>query len=162
MSESTDLVRVSKRFLSDLVSGRLDILALGEEHGLDERELSQWIEDPHNVRCIVSLCTLADLQTQLTLSRCRSVAASRLAQIAGDENEKSETARRASVDLLKLDLKRADAQPHVEVLDAAIPSPQSLYGIDLRLSDDELDAEPDREPCDETMDEHRDDQKEDA
>ncbi len=141
MSDDTALVQISKRFLSDLISGRLDVLALGNEHGMNETMLMQWIEDPHNVRCMVSLCKLADLQTHLTLSRYRGVAVSRLVKIASDETASSETARRASVDLLKLELKRAEAEPHQVSDDDVIPSPQALYGVDLRLPNDDCDEE---------------------
>lgn len=120
----------SDDFLSDLVSGRKDILALGVDHELSERMLSQWIQSATNVQFLAGLIRLADMQTQLLISRYRSHAVTRLASIVSDDKEKTETARRASVDLLKLDLRGAMVDDQLLIEDEAIriPTPEDFYG----------------------------------
>lgn len=127
----------SDDFLSDLVSGRKDILALGVDHELSERMLAQWIQSPTNVQFLAGLIRLADMQTQLLISRYRSHAVSRLAAIVSDQDEKAETARRASVDLLKLDLRGAlvDDQLLADDDAHAIPTPGDFYSSVEEIGD---------------------------
>jgi len=104
----------SKRdvLIRDLVSGERDLLTLAQDHQLKPDALADWVNDADNRRCLSGLCVLADLQTQVLLSRYRLLAASRLIRMAtsdaGDDQKALDVARRACVDLLKLDLKRAE------------------------------------------------------
>lgn len=98
--------------IHDLVNADFDLTALHDKYGLSPDNLSQWIQDENNHRCLAGLCVLADLQTQLLLSRYRLIAAGKLYELASREpgagKSDQDIARRACVDLLKLDLKRAD------------------------------------------------------
>lgn len=117
-----------RRLIEDIVSARHDLLALAEAHELSPQQLGAWISEPANYRLLAGLCVLADVQTQILLSRYRLVAAGRLIKLATEEGE-GDMARRACVDLLKLDLKRAGG----EVMtagedDDTLPDPETLYG----------------------------------
>lgn len=97
--------------LHDLARAEDDILALGERHGVPLGKLAAWAGEPKTQRTVAGLCLLADLQTQLLLSRYRLVAASRLVQQATGQDEAltPEQVRKACVDLLKIELERVSA-----------------------------------------------------
>ncbi|QDU35571.1 hypothetical protein KS4_36540 [Poriferisphaera corsica] len=99
-----------RELIEDLVDAKHDLKALGKRYGLAVDELATWAGEQENARTLGGLCFLADMQTQLMLSRYRLLAADRLVRLATDEGEgsSSEVSRKACVDLLKMDLKRAD------------------------------------------------------
>ncbi len=139
----------SKRLIRDLVAAEHDLIELGQLHRLTPDDLARWIADPTNQQTLAGLCRLADLQTQILLSRYRLLAASRLIRLAtgdeGDGEEKSggssggscgrgsDVARRACVDLLKLDLKRAD------LTGASVPRASTRDGDESPLGVDPMD-----------------------
>lgn len=98
--------------INDLINADFDLTSLHSKYALSPDSLSQWVQDEANHRCLAGLCVLADLQTQLLLSRYRLIAAGRLIDLATNRSEDSkaglDNARRACVDLLKLEMKRAD------------------------------------------------------
>ena len=98
--------------IHDLIHADFDLTTLHSEYGLSPDSLSQWVQDETNHRCLTGLCVLADIQTQLLLSRYRLIAAGRLIDMATNPPEEGksgiDTSRRACVDLLKLELPRAD------------------------------------------------------
>lgn len=107
--------RKQRRLLQDLLHARHDLLGLVKEHHLSPGTLARWMDDPGTQRLLGALCRLADYQTQLLLSRYRWLAAGRLIKLAtGSEEDgpavSSDVARRACVDLLRLDLKRTQAE----------------------------------------------------
>lgn len=98
--------------IADVFEARRDLPDLAVAHGLSPDDLAGWISQEENQRCLAGLCLLADLQTQLMLSRYRQVAVTELikqASAPGSDNShgvSAEQARKACVDLLKADLKR--------------------------------------------------------
>lgn len=101
------------RLVRDILEAQHDLVSLAERHGMSPEALAAWARAGETRACLSELCTLADLQTQLLLSRYRTLAATRLVRIATadaatDSKQELDVARRACVDLLKLDLKRAD------------------------------------------------------
>ena len=102
-----------RSLIRDVFNAEHDVVALAEAHGLSPDELAQWAGRTENQQCLTGLCMLADMQTQLLLSRYRLLAASRLIRLATQEEESAsaDVARRACVDLLRLDLKRAEGRP---------------------------------------------------
>lgn len=94
--------------MRELARAEHDVLTLGEQYGLGLPELSAWAARPETQRTVAGLCLLADLQTQLLLSRYRLVAATRLVGQATsrDESLTPEQVRKACVDLLKIELDR--------------------------------------------------------
>lgn len=103
--------------IADVFEARRDLSGLAEAHRMSPDDLADWIAQEENQRCLTGLCLLADLQTQLMLSRYRQVAVTELIKQAsggtsgegGDEAGVSvEQSRKACVDLLKADLKRAE------------------------------------------------------
>ena len=134
--------KISKRrrasLIADLVEAKGDLMALAQSHHLSPDDLAQWVGQPENATCLTGLCVLADLQTQVLLSRYRLVAASKLIELATREDEgKPDVARRACVDLLKLDLKRADIPSPPEATEALPPA----LGTLLESMSSELDRE---------------------
>jgi hypothetical protein len=123
------------QLIRDIFNASHDVVALAEAHSLSPAELAEWIGEPANQRCLSGLCVLADLQTQLMLSRYRLVAVTKLIQQATQQEEvTAEQARKACADLLKLDLKRAGQQTDAEAEHdpSQTPGPeqlrQMLYG----------------------------------
>lgn len=100
-----------EQLIQDILAAQQDLVALGERHGLSADDLAGWVAEPETQKTLGGLCLLADLQTQILLSRYRLVAAGRLIRLAAEDgsSDSREVARRACVDLLKLDLKRVDA-----------------------------------------------------
>jgi hypothetical protein len=98
--------------IRDLIHADFDLTALRSKYNLTPDSLSNWARDEGNQRCLTGLCVLADIQTQLLLSRYRLIAAGRLIDMATQPPDDSkaglDTSRRACVDLLKLELPRAD------------------------------------------------------
>jgi transposase-like protein len=115
--------------IRDVFNASHDVVALAEAHGLSPNELAQWITEPDNQHCLSGLCVLADLQTQLMLSRYRLVAVTKLIQQATQQEDvTAEQARKACADLLKLDLTRvglADLSQNNDTAGEAM-SPQQL------------------------------------
>lgn len=125
--------------IRDILSSEHDVVQLAAAHQLSPDELAQWVGVAENHQCLTGLCVLADLQTQVLLSRYRLLAATRLIRLATQEDEQAsaDVARRACVDLLKLDLKRADAElpsqasEHVDAsADDTASLRKALYGDD--------------------------------
>jgi hypothetical protein len=95
--------RKSKALVRDLLLSERDAIAIGESHNFTLDDLAAWIDHEPNVRLLAALARLGDLQAQLLLSRYRLAAANRLIRLATSEGE-GDLARKACVDLLKLDL----------------------------------------------------------
>jgi len=118
------------QLIGDIFEASHDVVALAEAHSLSPAELAEWIAEPANQHCLSGLCVLADMQTQLMLSRYRLVAVTKLIQQATQQEEVSpEQARKACADLLKLDLKRAGS---LEIADAEASASEALSPEQLR------------------------------
>lgn len=77
---------------------------LAESAEMSLEELSRWAGRERTVRALRGLRLVADMQVQLLVSRYRLNAAAKLVSLSG-QKENLELARKASVDLLKADLK---------------------------------------------------------
>lgn len=101
------------QLIQDMLHAEHDVLALSQRYRLRPSDLAAWAAEPEHHRVLRGLCVLADLQTQLVLSRYRRLAAGRLIRLATEEGDEktAEVARKACVDLLRADMKRADALP---------------------------------------------------
>lgn len=118
--------QLRERLIRDIAVADQDMMALGVKYGLNADEIAEWVNDPQTQRALTGLCVLADFQTQLLLSRYRYLAAGRLIQLATDQEAEgaSDMARRACVDLLKLDVRPSAAsegeggEPSRDVLDS--------------------------------------------
>ena len=94
--ESSDLLPL-------LYAAESDLAELAEQLGLSLEELAMLAGRADTVRELLGLRRLADVRTQLLLSRYRTHAAARLVGLASQDDD-DELARKACVDLLKLDL----------------------------------------------------------
>lgn len=104
----------SRLLIQDIASAEHDLLALASKHNLRLEDLGAWIAQPAHHATLTGLVLLADLQTQVLLSRYRLFAATRLIKLAtsesaGEDKNLLEIARKACVELLKLDLPGARA-----------------------------------------------------
>lgn len=130
--------------INDIIHADFDLTGLREKYGLSPDHLSDWVRDEKNRHCLTGLCVLADIQTQLLLSRYRLIAAGKLYELATSQTDDSKTAldiaRRSCVDLLKLDLRRAshDGGPGAASADDPGRGLRSLY--DLFQSDTQANA----------------------
>jgi len=120
-------VEPPRELIEDILTARHDVLELARAHDMTPAALADWASDLGNQRLLRGLCELADLQTQVLLSRYRLVAASRLIRLATQEGE-GESARRACVDLLKVDLKLPELQEDGDVEGDATDLARFLYG----------------------------------
>jgi transposase-like protein len=128
-----------RRMIHDLLDGQHDIAAFGRKHHLNISQLVDWIDEPDNQRVLRGMCVLADVQTQLLLSRYRSLAASRLIRLATEDEGSADVARRACVDLLKLEMKRANlGEATAQTVDAADSTLRDL--LYAKAAEDAADA----------------------
>ena len=88
--------------LADLLDASLDLLALAERHEVSAEGLASWSRSAWVRTAMRGLTELARMRTVLVIAQGQARAATRLAALA-DEGE-GEPARRACVDLLKLDV----------------------------------------------------------
>ncbi len=99
----------SSAMLRDVFEAKHDLSGLAQQYGLDPDELAGWANEAVTREVLQGLCVLADLQTQLMLSRYRQLAVTELIRQAtgGGEDDavSAEQARKACVDLLRADLK---------------------------------------------------------
>lgn len=132
--------------IQDIFNAEHDVVALAHTHGLSPDELASWASSAENQQCLTGLCVLADIQTQLLLSRYRLLAATRLIRLATQEDESAsaDVARKACVDLLRLDLKRAEAKDANDEADEPTDDPGALramlYGTAEAGADDDENA----------------------
>ena len=85
--------------IADIVAAEADWTGIAERHGLSPEDLSAWAREESNQQTLRGLCVLADLQTQVLMSRCRLLAATKLLSLAtgGEEALRPKSpARRAS------------------------------------------------------------------
>ncbi len=131
--------------IKDLINADFDLTALHSKYALSPDSLSQWIQDETNHRCLAGLCVLADLQTQLLLSRYRLIAAGRLIELATNQPDDSkaglENARRACVDLLKLEMKRADIDTEITIAPSDIVSESGIDSLRNLLYQDSIEGD---------------------
>ncbi|MEM1099150.1 MAG: hypothetical protein AAGH92_10215 [Planctomycetota bacterium] len=101
----------SRAMLRDIFEAKRDLSGLCEHYDLSPEQLAVWADDAERRKMLQGLCVLADLQTQLMLSRYRQLAVGELIRQAtgGEEGVTPEQARRACVDLLRADLKLPSA-----------------------------------------------------
>jgi len=128
MKKTTKVKKMSKKrreeLIADVFEARRDLSGLAAAHRMSPDDLANWIAEEENQRCLTGLCLLADLQTQLMLSRYRQVAVTELIkQASGEGSDETgasvEQSRKACVDLLKADLKRATVEAKPASADAA-------------------------------------------
>lgn len=152
----TDKINLKKRsaLIHDLIHADFDITAIQSKYGLTPDSLSQWVKQDDNYRCLTGLCILADIQTQILLSRYRLIAAGKLYELVTREHDNTKAeqdiTRRACVDLLKLELRRADidltqaagardqpARDGLQALHALLLGPNTEDSADARDPDQE-------------------------
>lgn len=132
----------ARALIADLIRAEADWVAIAEKHNLSTDQLAEWASRDTTARTLTSLSALADFQTQLLLGRCRLMAASRLLTLAtADETSNAETARKACVDLLKLDRQHLDATPQEDNEPLAPPQLRALlYPEHSNTNDDDQDT----------------------
>ncbi len=89
--------------LQCILSGRLDLEEMCAAQEVSLEQLAAWASQTTTLSRLYALRHLADLRTQLMLSRYRAHAAARLIELTSGE-ESAETARKACVDLLRLNV----------------------------------------------------------
>ena len=81
----------NQSLIEHIFKAELDVVALAAAHKLGPDDLARLIEKEENQKCLAGLCLLADLQTQLMLSRYRLVAVTKLIRQATQQEEEKET-----------------------------------------------------------------------
>jgi hypothetical protein len=111
------------KLLDDIADGSADVIALGRKHGLSLTQLADWARDSGAMRTLGTLCALADMQTQVTCTRFRSVAVTQLVRMASRDvaTGPMETIRRACKDLLHVDLTEQENEAYDDYNDAIKP-----------------------------------------
>ncbi len=94
---------ISKQLIEQIAEGNHTPTELASTHDLPLHRLARWATRPANARVLAGLAYLADMRTQMLLSRFRANAAIQLITIATNK-EPTEMSRKACVDLLKADL----------------------------------------------------------
>ncbi|MFG0253194.1 MAG: hypothetical protein ACF8NJ_10005 [Phycisphaerales bacterium JB038] len=110
---------VKRELLRQVLRGEHDLEELCDGQGLTLEQLAGWAEQARTRGTLAALRRLADLRTQLMISRYRAHAAARLIELTGGE-ESLETARKACVDLLRVNVAdREDSDFSLAAEDAA-------------------------------------------
>lgn len=91
--------------MRDLIDGRVDLADL--ETRLPGGELEAWLGEARERAA--RLCQVGELQARLVTARFRPALVSRLLEITSRPDANAETVRKACVDVLKLDARRAPA-----------------------------------------------------
>lgn len=119
--------RKQAELIRDIIAAEADWTGIAERHGLEPEDLSAWARRDANQQTLRGLCALADLQTQVLMSRCRLLAATKLLSLAtgGEDGGTPEITRKACVDLLRLDMKSAVAELDAGDLDESALSAMS-------------------------------------
>lgn len=122
-----------------LLNAQTDFLNLGDATGMTLRDLAKWSTDDDNLHVLRGLVRLADLRTQLLISRFRAAAAYRLLAFASSDTA-SETARKACHDLLTTNMNAALAVDERTATDAPAP-PIAISEEAVRLALEELERQ---------------------
>ena len=99
-----EIMMDTTKLIADLIAGEWGLEELAERHDITLEELARFAASGMTLRRLAALRQLADAQTQLTLSKHRQFAVAKLYELAQGDGE---TARKACVDLMKLDVKNA-------------------------------------------------------
>ncbi|MEX2672545.1 MAG: hypothetical protein WD294_10585 [Phycisphaeraceae bacterium] len=91
------------RLLMRIYEAEQDPRSVAEGFDMTLEELAKWAGQQRTMHALKGLRLVADMQTQLILSRYRLTAAARLVQLA-NQDDSGELARKACVDLLKTEL----------------------------------------------------------
>lgn len=113
MAKKRPSTRRPKALLEAVFSGRIELEKLPAELHIKLEQLADRASDERLLARLRSLRVLADIQTQMLISRWRLSAAARLIALATQE-ENGELSRKASVDLLRLDLPAAEPEAAAE------------------------------------------------
>jgi len=109
--------------IADIIAAELDWVGIAARYELTPDDLAGWVRESGNRACLTGLCSLADLQAQVLLSRSRLLAASRLIELAtGAAGGSAEVSRKACVDLMRMESKWSadpDAVPGLHATGAA-------------------------------------------
>lgn len=120
-----------------LLNSQTDFINLGEATGMSLRDLAKWSTQEDNLHVLRGLVRLADLRTQLLISRFRAAAAYRLLAFASSDKA-TETARKACHDLLTTNMQEAMTEAVAE----ARPLPPVEISEDaVRLALEELEKQ---------------------
>ncbi len=93
--------------IEDMARGDQSPLQIAQRHGMSLAQLIRWASTPTTAQQLARVRRLADERAALAVSSARVAAAHALRELALD-TEHPETARRACVDLLKLDTRPVD------------------------------------------------------
>lgn len=137
MSAPNEPNRRREALLADLATGDDAPEAVAERHGMTLRDLAHWATRAPTIEFMRRVRRLTEERASLAIGRARLGAAHALRRLAEDA-EHPETARKACVDLLKLD----PAPPPVPPQAGPAPTERDEAGV-RRLLDrlDALDAD---------------------
>ncbi|MBC7771237.1 MAG: hypothetical protein H7210_01955 [Pyrinomonadaceae bacterium] len=92
---------VTRQLIESLAKGASDLCALANQQGMSHIDMARWIERPRHAEFLRLLENLQNRRMSLLLAAARADAAQSLREMAVSADVK-ETARKACVDLLKL------------------------------------------------------------
>lgn len=126
----------TERMIDDiLATNGEDPIDLAKKYKLKPAELAAWVGQESVQSILTGMCVLADLQTQVMLTRYRRTAAAQLIELAaprrveGKPPADPDLTRKACVDLLRLELKRAEGNPAAPTDPAAPATLDQLRGL---------------------------------
>ena len=106
MTEMIELTQ--EEILERLLQADVTPAELARQLGRSLSDLARWAGSPENLAQLEAIARLEDLRAQAIVCRHRATAAARLIETAANEGK---DARRASVDLLKVNLKVFEPRP---------------------------------------------------
>ncbi len=121
----------------DLCRPELSLADVGARHDLSPASLARWAACDANARLLHDLATLIERRSRVLTARARERALRSLLRLASDEDH-AETARKACVDLLNLELPPAASPCADGPTDA---DPAALHDLLERLGRERLEAD---------------------
>ncbi|HUT30203.1 MAG TPA: hypothetical protein VMX13_10460 [Sedimentisphaerales bacterium] len=124
-----DNLRLTKRqsaVLDDMFAGELDEQAVLEKHNVSQKTFNRWLGEDAFMAELNRRLQWLNLQTELIITRYKTLAAARLVQLT--ESDKEETARKACLDIINLP-NRSDIPPKQPSNEPKVSTPPEYHEL---------------------------------
>ncbi|MHC4153596.1 MAG: hypothetical protein ACYST6_01515 [Planctomycetota bacterium] len=126
MGEQKKLSRKQSAVLDDMLAGELDERDILEKHNVSQKAFNRWLGEDAFMAELNRRLQWLNLQSELIITRYKTLAAARLVQLTDSENQ--ETARKACLDIINLP-KRVDSPPKQPNDESKVSGPPEYHEL---------------------------------